>query len=142
MMAISKLLKSNRTRKSSSGIDVPTGASDKHPISVCHTMNDHIHQQIHKLVAKNAETPFEIATPDILASPYLTHGLGDDRAPDTVSERHNISVHCLPHENAVVFLLYVLHYYTDHRCSMPLPTLLTGIVETCGESHVLVHILK
>jgi len=35
--------------------DVPTGASDKHPVSVCHTMNDHIRQQIQKLVAKNAE---------------------------------------------------------------------------------------
>ena len=40
------------------------------------------------------------------------------------------------------FVLCVLHFCTDHRCSMPLHTLLTAIVETCGGSSKLVHILN
>jgi len=64
-MAISKLLKANRTRKPSGRNDAPTGASDKQLVSVCHAMNDSIHKQIQKLVAKDAETPFDIATLDI-----------------------------------------------------------------------------
>ena len=40
------------------------------------------------------------------------------------------------------FLLCVLQFCTVHRCSMPLHTLLTDIVETCGGSSVLVHILN
>ena len=65
LMAISKLLKANRTRKPSSRNDVPTSASDKQLVSVCHAMNDRIHKQIQKLVVKDAETPFDIATLDI-----------------------------------------------------------------------------
>lgn len=45
--------------------DAPTGASGKQLVNVCHAMNYRIHKQIQKLVAKDAETPFDIATLDI-----------------------------------------------------------------------------
>ena len=62
-------------------------------------------------------------------------------------DRHsNVNIQNLPATHTkkmrCFFLLCVLHFCTDHRCSMPLHTLLTDIVETCGGSSELVHILN
>ena len=116
LMAISKLLKADRSKKSSSSTDNSTQISDKQLVSVCTAMNDRIHRQIQKLVAKDAEAPFDIATldiPEFLASLDQQVWKMIVLPTQSVRDRHsNTSVESLPSTHTkkmqCFFLLCVL----------------------------------
>ncbi len=112
-------------------------------------LNDDVHSEIRRQLAKISQTPFEHDQLDIDASieeadPQLWEAIC--LLTRSVSERKQSELRYEPASQSKklrrFFLLCSLLFCSDDRCSLPLHTLVTDVVDSQGGSALLIRILN
>ena len=111
-------------------------------------LNQQIHLQIKELLEKDAKVPFDYSELNIdqVINPQLWEAIclltrsvlerqGSAKITDTSSPSHGI-------KKVRRSLFCNLLFCTDERCSMPLHTLMTDMIESQGGTHLLTKILN
>ena len=155
--ALAKSLWQQRTHISTSSLNVQEDSHQctKEPITfrkVLDELNDKMHSQVKHYLAKEKENPFDYANMDLDAlindtDPtlweavcLLTRSKSEQRqlsrVSDPSSQAHHIKrVRCF-------HLLCMILYCTDDRCSLPLHTLITDVIDSQGGTALLIKILN